>query len=84
MNLKFSKNATKDIEVLMQIGTSQTPFSYIDMIKSLLAGETLDTEFSEDISWYEKMQIEELIGRIKNIAGIPTTGSLDLFNSGQE
>lgn len=46
MNLKFSKNATKDIEVLMQI--------------------------------------EKLIGRIKNIAGIPTTGSLDLFNSGQE
>lgn len=84
MNLKFSKNATKDIEVLVQIGTSQTPFSYIDMIKSLLAGETLDTEFSEDISGDEKMQIEELIGRIKNIAGIPATGSLDLFNSGQE
>lgn len=84
MNLKFSKNATKDIEVLMQIGTSQTPFSYIDMIKSLLAGETLGTEFSEDISGDEKMQIEKLIGRIKNIAGIPTTGSLDLFNSGQE
>lgn len=84
MNLKFSKNATKDIEVLMQIGTSQPPFSYIDMIKSLLAGETLDTEFSEDISGDEKMQIEKLIGRIKNIAGIPTTGSLDLFNSGQE
>lgn len=54
------------------------------MIKSLLAGETLDTEFSEDISEDEKMQIEELIGRIKNIAGIPATGSLDLFNSGQE
>lgn len=84
MNLKFSKNATKDIEVLVQIGTSQTPFSYIDMIKSLLAGETLDTEFSEDISGDEKKQIEELIGKIKNIAGIPTTGSLDLFNTGQE
>lgn len=84
MNLKFSKNATKDIEVLVQIGTSQTTFSYIDMIKSLLAGETLDTEFSEDISGDEKKQIEELIGKIKNIAGIPTTGSLDLFNTGQE
>lgn len=54
MNLKFSKNATKDIEVLVQIGTNQKPFSYIDMIKSLLAGETLDTEFSEDISGDEK------------------------------
>ena len=84
MNLKFSKNATKDIEVLVQIGTNQKPFSYIDMIKSLLAGETLDTEFSEDISENEKKQIEELIGKIKNIAGIPTTGSLDLFNTGQE
>lgn len=84
MNLKFSKNATKDIEVLVQIGTNQKPFSYIDMIKSLLTGETLDTEFSEDISGDEKKQIEELIGKIKNIAGIPTTGSLDLFNTGQE
>lgn len=84
MNLKFSKNATKDIEVLMQIGTSQKPFSYIDMIKSLLAGETLDTEFSEDISGDEKKQIEELIGKIKNIAGITAIGSLDLFNTGQE
>lgn len=54
MNLKFSKNATKDIEVLVQIGTNQKPFSYIDKIKSLLAGETLDTEFSEDISGDEK------------------------------
>lgn len=54
MNLKFSKNATKDIEVLVQIGTDQKTFSYIDMIKSLLAGETLDTEFSEDISRDEK------------------------------
>lgn len=84
MNLKFSKNATKDIEVLVQIGTDQKTFSYIDMIKSLLAGETLDTEFSEDISRDEKKQIEELIRKIKNIAGIPTTGSLDLFNTGQE
>lgn len=84
MNLKFSKNATKDIEVLVQMGTSQTTFSYIDMIKTLLAGETLDTEFSEDISGDEKKQIEELIEKIKNIAGIPTTRSLDLFNTGQE
>ena len=84
MNLKFSKNATKDIEVLVQIGTNQKTISYIDMIKSLLAGETLDTEYSEDISGDEKKQIEELIGKIKNIAGIPTTGSLDLFNTGQE
>lgn len=29
MNLKFSKNATKDIEVLVQIGTNQKPFSYM-------------------------------------------------------
>lgn len=65
MNLKFSKNATKDIEVLVQIGTNQKPFSYIDMIKSLLAGETLDTEFSEDISGDEKKQIEELIAILR-------------------
>lgn len=84
MNLKFSKNATKDIEVLVQIGTNQNHFSYIDMIKSLLAGETLDTEFSEDISMDEKKQIQELIGKIKNIAGVSTTESLDLFNTGQE
>ena len=36
MNLKFSKNATKDIEVLMQIGTNQKTFSYVNYYRPTL------------------------------------------------
>lgn len=71
MNLKFSKNASRDIEVLVQDGTEQKPFSYIEMIKSLLDRESLKTEFTLEISEEEKEQIEQLIGRIRQIAGVP-------------
>lgn len=71
MNLKFSKNASRDIEVLVQDGTEQKPFSYIEMIKSLLDRECLKTEFTVEISEEEKEQIEQLIGRIRQIAGVP-------------
>ena len=85
MNLKFSKNASKDIEVLMQDGAEQMAFSYIEMIKGLLNGKTLSTEFAEGISEDEKKQIDDLIDKIKQIAGVPMTESLDLFvNSSQE
>lgn len=80
MNLKFSKNESKDVEVQVQNGTSQQAFSYIEMIKSLLKGENLTTEFSEDMTDEEKRQINELVNKIKSIASVPKEGALDLFD----
>lgn len=37
------------------------------MIKALIAGESLDTDFSETISDEEKKQIEEVIQEIETI-----------------
>lgn len=48
-------------------GTAEIQFSYIEMIKALIAGESLDTDFSETISDEEKKQIEEVIQEIETI-----------------
>ena len=48
-------------------GTVEIHFSYIEMIKALIAGEPLDADFSETISDEEKKQIEEVIQEIETI-----------------
>ncbi len=48
-------------------GTVEIQFSYIEMIKALIAGEPLDADFSETISDEEKKQIEEVIQEIESI-----------------
>ncbi len=48
-------------------GTVEIQFSYIEMIKALIAGEPLDADFSETISDEEKKQIEEVIQEIETI-----------------
>ena len=68
MKLIFKKNDAADIEVSMFLGTAEAPFSYIEMIKSLIAGEPLDHQFHETISDEEKEQIIEVLKEIEKLA----------------
>ena len=67
MQLVFKKNEAGDVAVTMFKGTVEIQFSYIEMIKALIAGEPLDADFSETISDEEKKQIEEVIHVIETI-----------------
>ena len=67
MKLIFKKNDADDIEVSMLLGTAEVPFSYIEMIKSLIAGEPLDYDFHETITEEEKTQIIEVLKEIEKI-----------------
>ena len=67
MQLVFKKNDAGDVAVTMFKGPAEIQFSYIEMIKALIAGESLDTDFSETISDEEKKQIEEVIQEIETI-----------------
>ena len=58
MQLVFKKNDAGDVAVTMFKGTAEIQFSYIEMIKALIAGESLDTDFSET---------EEVIQEIETI-----------------
>ena len=45
MKLVFKKNENGDVSVIMFKGTAEAQFSYIEMIKALLAGEALDRDY---------------------------------------
>ena len=47
MKLVFKKNENGDVSVTMFKGTAEAQFSYIEMIKALIAGEPLDADFDE-------------------------------------
>lgn len=64
MKLVFKKNETTDVAVTMYIGTAEVPFSYIEMIKALLAGEPLDSDFDVSITSEEQAQIKEVLEEI--------------------
>ncbi|MBR1626268.1 MAG: hypothetical protein IJ681_03895 [Bacteroidales bacterium] len=49
-------------------GTAEAQFSYIEMIKALLAGETLDSDCDESISKEEQAQINDVLKEIENTA----------------
>lgn len=68
MKLIFKKNEKDDVEVTMFKGTMGISFSYIEMIKCLIAGESLDSDFHESITEDEKVQIEEVLKEIETIA----------------
>lgn len=68
MKLTFKKNDATDVVVTMFKGTAETPFSYIEMIKGLLAKEPLDSEFDESITEEEQKQIKEVLAEIEAIA----------------
>ena len=68
MKLVFKKNENGDISVTMFKGTAEAPFSYIEMIKALLAGEALDRDYDENISKEEQVQINDVLKEIENTA----------------
>jgi len=65
MKLIFKKNETGDVGVTMFKGTAEIPFSYIEMIKALLAGEVLDHDFNESIPEAEQVQIKDVLKEIE-------------------
>lgn len=68
MKLVFKKNENGDISVTMFKGTAEAQFSYIEMIKALLAGEALDRDYDENISKEEQVQINDALKEIENTA----------------
>ena len=68
MKLVFKKNEAGDVAVDMFVGTATAQFSYIEMIKALMAGETLDAVFDESISEEEQKQINEVLSEIEATA----------------
>ncbi len=68
MKLVFKKNENGDVSVTMFKGTAEAQFSYIEMIKALLAGETLDRDYDESISKEEQTQINDVLKEIENTA----------------
>jgi hypothetical protein len=68
MKLIFKKNDTGDMKVTMFKGTAEIPFSYIELIKALLAGEALDSDFDESIPEEEQAQINDVLREIETTA----------------
>ncbi len=66
MKLVFKKNKAQEVAVTMFKGTSEIQFSYIEMIKALLAGEPLDRDFDENFSEEEQVQINAVLQEIEN------------------
>ena len=68
MKLVFKKNENGDVSVTMFKGTAEAQFSYIEMIKALLAGEALDRDYDESISKEEQTQINNVLKEIEHTA----------------
>ena len=51
----------------MFVGTTEVSFSYIELIKCVLAGESLDSGFHETILEEEKTQIMDVLVEIEKI-----------------
>ena len=78
MKLVFKKNENGDVSVTMFKGTAEAQFSYIEMIKTLLAGETLDRDYDESISKEEQAQINDVLKEIENTAIETMTVNTDI------
>lgn len=68
MKLVFKKNENGDVSVAMFKGSAETQFSYIEMIKALIAGEPIDADFNESISDEEQAQINDVLKEIEATA----------------
>lgn len=66
MKLVFKKNEAQEVAVTMFKGTAEIQFSYIEMIKALLAGEPLDRDFDENFSEEEQAQINAVLQEIES------------------
>ena len=78
MKLVFNKNENGDVSVTMFKGTAEAQFSYIEMIKALLAGEALDRDYDESISKEEQAQINDVLKEIENTAIETMTENTDI------
>ena len=78
MKLVFNKNENGDVSVTMFKGTAEAQFSYIEMIKALLAGEALDRDDDESISKEEQAQINDVLKEIENTAVETMTENTDI------
>ena len=68
MKLIFKKNEVGDVAVTMFKGTAEIQFSYIEMVKGLLAKEPLESEFDETITEDEQSQIKDVLAEIEAIS----------------
>lgn len=68
MKLVFKKNENGDVSVAMFKGTAEAQFSYIEIIKTLIAGEPIDAVFDESIAEEEKQQINDVLKEIEATA----------------
>ena len=68
MKLVFKKNENGDVSVTMFKGTAEAQFSYIEMIKALIAEEPLDADFDETITKEEQAQIKDVLKEIEKTA----------------
>lgn len=68
MKLIFKKNEAGDVAVTMFKGTAEAQFSYIEMVKGLIAKEPLESEFDETITEDERSQIKDVLAEIEAIS----------------
>lgn len=73
MTLKFDKTQTGDISICIYDGTHTIAFSYVELIKKIMANEVIETDYSSSIKEDERKQIDELLIEIKGIA-FPKSG----------
>ena len=78
MKLVFNKKENGEVSVAMVKGTAEAEFSYIEMIKALLAGEALDRDYDESISKEEQAQINDVLKEIENTAIETMTENTDI------
>lgn len=65
MKLIFRKDENQEIAVLIRDQIAEEPFSYITMIKSLLAkNEFEESEFGKGITEQEKESINKMLAKI--------------------
>lgn len=67
MTLKFDKTPNGDISICIYDGTNTLPFSYVELIKKIMANDVIETDYSSLITEDEYKQIDELIAEIRDV-----------------
>ncbi len=67
MKLIFNKDENNDITVKIQQGTIPVDFTYTEMVKQLLANNTIEESDYGNLSDDEKVNLEEMLSKISKI-----------------
>ena len=67
MKLHFTKTEAGEIEAFIFENEPNTPFSYIEMVKSIINGKEIECSFSEEFDNEEKEKINDLKDEINRI-----------------